>query len=88
MHRDANTCSRKPPAACTTSATSATAGNLVPVGTPWGRVAAKYAAAGGTLVSVTPEFEDCAAVATAAGVPLKTVADAARHAFLMNFVDG
>jgi uncharacterized protein (DUF111 family) len=58
------------------------------VGTPWGRVAVKYAAAGGTLVSVTPEFEDCAAAATAAGVPLKTVADAARHAFFMNFVEG
>ena len=45
--------------------------------TPWGEVRVKVKHLGEREI-VAPEYEDCARVARAAGVPLRTVYDAAR----------
>jgi hypothetical protein len=47
------------------------------VETPWGRVRVKVGLLDGEAVNLAPEFDDCAAVANAAGVPLKQVLQAA-----------
>ncbi|MEE2788595.1 MAG: nickel pincer cofactor biosynthesis protein LarC [Myxococcota bacterium] len=46
---------------------------FVTVQTPWGQVRLKTAWRSGVLANVAPEFEDCARVARASGVPLKVV---------------
>ena len=48
------------------------------VTTPWGEVRVKVKHLGDREI-VAPEFEDCARVARAAGVPLRDVYDAARR---------
>jgi len=52
----------------------------VMVETAFGEVGVKVGSAGGRVLSVSPEFEDCANAARAAGVPLKRVYAAARCA--------
>jgi pyridinium-3,5-bisthiocarboxylic acid mononucleotide nickel chelatase len=49
--------------------------------TPWGEVRAKLKLLDGQVASVHPEFEDCAALARAAGVPLLQVYQAAVSAY-------
>ncbi|MFQ5744480.1 MAG: nickel pincer cofactor biosynthesis protein LarC [Acidobacteriota bacterium] len=49
--------------------------------TPWGQVRVKVARLGGTVVTCTPEYDDCEALARASGVPLKKVLQAATSAF-------
>jgi len=50
------------------------------VRTPYGPVAVKLGRLGERTVQVSPEFEDCRRIATAAGVPIRDVLDAAREA--------
>jgi pyridinium-3,5-bisthiocarboxylic acid mononucleotide nickel chelatase len=50
------------------------------VETPWGRVRVKIKLLGGQPVAAAPEYEDCARLAAAAGVPLEQVMEAARRA--------
>lgn len=52
------------------------------VDTPWGRVRVKVGELGDSVVSATPEYEDCEAVSRAHGVPLKQVIQAAASAYL------
>ncbi len=52
------------------------------VDTPWGRVRVKVAELGDSVVSSTPEYEDCEAISRAHGVPLKQVIQAAASAYL------
>jgi len=52
------------------------------VETPYGAVRVKVARAPDGTVNIAPEFEDCRRLATAAGVPLKTVHQAALAAAL------
>ena len=47
------------------------------VGTPWGPVRLKLGVLNGAVVNRAPEFEDCAALAERAGVPIKEVYAAA-----------
>lgn len=56
----------------------------VNVQTPWGSVSGKRAWRTGSAASFAPEFEDCAALAQQAGVPLRDVYRAAESAFLQN----
>jgi uncharacterized protein (TIGR00299 family) protein len=48
------------------------------VATPWGPVRVKFKLLGDDVVDASPEYEDCARVARAAGVPLAQVMAAAR----------
>ena len=48
------------------------------VDTPWGPVRRKLKRLGGQVVSVKPEYEDCARLAREQGVPLQDVIDRAR----------
>jgi uncharacterized protein (TIGR00299 family) protein len=50
------------------------------VQTPWGRVRVKVKVLGGEVFAVSPEYDDCAELAGAAGVPLTEVMAAARLA--------
>jgi len=50
------------------------------VDTPWGTVRVKLKLLGKEIVSASPEYEDCAALARGAGVPLAEVTEAARAA--------
>jgi hypothetical protein len=50
---------------------------VVSVATPWGAVRLKQKLIGGELLASTPEYEDCAALARAHGVPLAQVYAAA-----------
>jgi hypothetical protein len=50
------------------------------VETPYGPVAVKVGQLGERVVQVSPEFEDCRRLAAAAGIPVRTVLDAAREA--------
>ena len=52
------------------------------VSTPWGAVRVKTAALEGNQTNLAPEFEDCRAVADAAGVPVRRVYEAALAAAL------
>jgi len=52
------------------------------VDTPWGRVRVKVAELGDSVVTSTPEYEDCEAISRAHGVPLKQVIQAAASAYL------
>jgi uncharacterized protein (TIGR00299 family) protein len=54
----------------------------VTVQTPYGPVAVKVARRDGEILNASPEFEDCARVAAAAGRPIKEVHAAAVKAFL------
>jgi hypothetical protein len=54
---------------------------LVPVATRWGRVPVKLGLAGGRVLTVSPEFEDCRRIAVAKKVPLKEVQQEAMAAF-------
>ncbi|HOX42094.1 MAG TPA: nickel pincer cofactor biosynthesis protein LarC [Myxococcota bacterium] len=51
------------------------------VETPWGPVRVKLALEGERLLHLTPEYEDCRALAERAGVPLLSVDQAARAAW-------
>ncbi|MCU0304375.1 MAG: nickel pincer cofactor biosynthesis protein LarC [Thermoanaerobaculales bacterium] len=53
---------------------------MATVGTPWGPVAVKLALAGDRVLRRVPEFEDCAARAREAGVPVRDVLAAAAAA--------
>ena len=53
----------------------------VEVDTPWGRVRVKVAKLGDTVVSATPEYDDCDRLARDKGVPLKQVIAAAADAY-------
>ena len=50
------------------------------VETPWGAVRVKVKLLEEEVVSASPEYEDCAALAREAGVPLADVLEAARAA--------
>ena len=50
--------------------------------TPWGAVRVKIGTFNEDQTSVAPEFEDCRAVAEAAGVPVRRVYEAALAAAL------
>ena len=50
------------------------------VETPWGPVRVKISSVNGRVCTVTPEYDDCRALAEANRVPLKEVIDAARAA--------
>jgi uncharacterized protein (TIGR00299 family) protein len=51
----------------------------VEVKTPWGKVRVKVGTRGGEVVSATPEYEDCRALAAKAGVPVRKVIEAAKR---------
>jgi len=51
------------------------------VSTKWGTVRVKLGTLAGELVQVSPEYEDCRALAARAGVPLKAVYEAALEAW-------
>lgn len=53
----------------------------VDVATEWGRVRVKVGRWKGRELTATPEFEDCRALAAAAGVPLKRILEAALRAY-------
>jgi uncharacterized protein (TIGR00299 family) protein len=53
---------------------------VVEVETPWGRVRVKVKSLDGHPVAASPEYDDCARLAAAAGVPLAEVMEAARRA--------
>ena len=55
---------------------------MVAVDTPFGPVRFKVASLGGEVVNASPEFEDCLRLASARGVPLKDIQQAAGKAFL------
>jgi uncharacterized protein (TIGR00299 family) protein len=50
--------------------------------TPWGPVRVKVAMLGGSVVSSTPEYEDCESLSREHGIPLKQVIQAAASAYL------
>jgi len=50
------------------------------VRTPWGLVRRKLKLLDGQVVSIKPEYEDCAKLAREHGVPLQSVVEAAREA--------
>lgn len=50
------------------------------VETPWGTVRVKVGSLEGDVVSMSPEYDDCAACARAAGVPVRRVYEAAQAA--------
>jgi uncharacterized protein (TIGR00299 family) protein len=54
---------------------------LVTVETPLGTVRIKVATRGGRITNAVPEFQDCAALASAAGLPVKEVQALAIHAY-------
>jgi len=54
----------------------------VTVETPYGAVTIKVARQRGEVLNASPEFEDCARLATSKGVPLKDVQAAATRAYL------
>ena len=56
--------------------------SVVHVETQYGMIDVKVARPDGRIVNEMPEFEQCRAAATKAGVPVKVVEDAARVAFL------
>jgi len=49
--------------------------------TPFGQIRMKLGRRGGRIVTATPEYEDCRAVARAAGVPLRDVIQAAAQSY-------
>ncbi|MGD8466130.1 MAG: nickel pincer cofactor biosynthesis protein LarC, partial [Anaerolineae bacterium] len=53
------------------------------VATPWGPVRVKVKAVAGQTAAASPEYEDCARLASEAGVPLSEVMEAARSAAQM-----
>lgn len=53
--------------------------DFVAVQTPWGRVDVKVGRQNGAVLTVAPEFEQCKRLAQAAGEPLRTVYDHAKH---------
>jgi uncharacterized protein (TIGR00299 family) protein len=55
---------------------------IVEVGTPWGPVPVKVARLGDAVANAAPEFDACAALAGAHGVPVKDVQAAAMKAWL------
>ena len=54
----------------------------VTITTPFGPVGVKIARRNGEVMNASPEFDDCARVATASGRPLKDVQAAAMKAYL------
>ena len=54
---------------------------FVSVTTPYGALAIKLGMLRGEVIQVAPEFEDCRKAAEKAGVPIKTVYDAALQAY-------
>jgi hypothetical protein len=50
------------------------------VETPWGSVRVKLKILEGQIAAASPEYDDCARLATEAGVPLAEVMEAARQA--------
>jgi uncharacterized protein (TIGR00299 family) protein len=55
---------------------------IVEVKTEYGAVRVKVSRLDGRIVTSTPEYEDCARLAKASGVPLKTIQSAAVESFL------
>lgn len=55
---------------------------IVPVATPYGEVRFKIATRRGEIVNATPEFEDCARIASARNIPVKDVQAQAVAAYL------
>jgi len=55
--------------------------DFTPIDTPLGKVVVKVGRLNGRILQVAPEYESCRAVAAAAGVPVKTVYEAALRAF-------
>jgi len=53
---------------------------LLATATPWGPVRVKAKILQGKVIALAPEYDDCARLATAAGVPLIEVMEAARQA--------
>jgi hypothetical protein len=52
----------------------------IAVQTPWGRIGVKIAKRGEEILSVSPEYEECAELSRRSGVPLKRVMETARAA--------
>jgi uncharacterized protein (DUF111 family) len=61
---------------------------IIDVSIDWGTVRVKVGTAGGDLLTVSPEFEDCRKIARANTVPLKRVYDAARDAAMKKLEEG
>lgn len=61
--------------------------DLETVETPWGAVRIKLGRLDGAIVNYHPEYEDCAAIARAAGVPLKKVQAEAVASFVRLHTD-
>jgi len=55
---------------------------FLPVATPFGEISVKIARRAGVVVNAAPEFEDCARLAAARGVSVKSVQAAAIKAYL------
>src|SRR5215469_16617599 len=60
---------------------------FVSVTTPYGALAIKLGILRGEVIQVAPEFEDCRKAAEKAGVPIKTVYDAALQAYYQTVHD-
>lgn len=53
---------------------------IVQIVTPWGPVKVKLKVLQGKVLAASPEYDDCALLASRAGIPLDEVMDAARKA--------
>ena len=60
---------------------------LVSVTTPYGPLAVKLGILRGEVIQVAPEFEDCRKAAEKAGIPIKTVYDAALQAYYQSITE-
>jgi pyridinium-3,5-bisthiocarboxylic acid mononucleotide nickel chelatase len=60
---------------------------FVSVTTPYGTLAIKLGMLRGEVIQVAPEFEDCRKAAEKAGIPIKTVYDAAVQAYYQSITE-
>ena len=60
---------------------------FVSVTTPYGTLAIKLGMLRGEVIQVAPEFEDCRKAAEKAGIPIKTVYDAALQAYYQSITE-
>jgi pyridinium-3,5-bisthiocarboxylic acid mononucleotide nickel chelatase len=61
--------------------------SFVSVTTPYGNLAIKLGMLRGEVIQVAPEFEDCRKAADKAGIPVKTVYDAALQAYYQSITE-
>jgi hypothetical protein len=60
---------------------------FVSVTTPYGNLAIKLGMLRGEVIQIAPEFEDCRQAAEKAGIPIKTVYDAALQAYYQSITE-